>query len=73
MLSSFKTTKKENIWCVETESIGKEETGEGLQGQTIIVPDAQETDGDQQPNSEYANNFLFHRQATTQPNQTNRW
>ena len=54
------------------EPMRNEETEERRQSQTVIVPDTQETDGDQQSNSEDANNFLFHRQGTTRTNQTNR-
>ena len=52
--------------------IRNEKTEEGRQSQTVIVPDTQETDGDQQSNGEDANNFLFHGQGATRTNQTNR-
>ena len=51
--------------------IRNEETEERRQSPTVIVPDTQETDGDQQSNGEDANNFLFHGQGT-RTNQTNR-
>ena len=56
---------------VVIESIRNEETEERQQCQTVIIPDMQETDGDQQPNGEDANNFLFHRQRAIRTNQTN--
>ena len=52
--------------------IRNEKTEEGRQSQIVIVPDTQETDGDQQWNGEDANNFLFHGQGATCTNQTNR-
>ena len=54
------------------EPIRNEETEERRQSQTVIVPDTQEIHGDQQSNSEDANNFLFHGQGATRTNQTNR-
>ena len=54
------------------EPIRNEETEERRQSQTVIVPDTQETDGDQQSNGEDSNNFLFHGQGATRTNQTNR-
>ena len=52
--------------------IRNEKTEEGRQSQTVIVPDTQETDGDQQSNGKDANNFLFHGHSATHTNQTNR-
>ena len=52
--------------------IRNEKTEERRQSQTVIVPDTQETDGDQQSNGEDANNFFFHGQGATHTNQTNR-
>ena len=49
-----------------------EKTEKRRQRQTVIVPDTQETDGDEQSNDEDANNFLFDGQGTTRTNQTNR-
>ena len=57
---------------VVIEPIRNEKTEERRQSQTVIVPDTQETNGDQQPNGEDANNFLFHGQGATRTNQTNR-
>ena len=54
------------------EPIGKEKTEKGQQSQTVIVPNTPETHGDQQPNGEDANNFLFHGQDGTRSNQTRR-
>ena len=56
---------------VVIESIRNEETEERQQCQTVIIPDILEVDGDQQPNDDDANNFLFHRQGATHTNQTN--
>ena len=53
---------------VVIEPIRNEETEERRQSQTVIVPDTQETDGDQQSNGEDANNFLFHGQGATRTN-----
>ena len=58
--------------AVVFEPIRNEETEERRQSQTVIVPDTQEIDGDQQSNGEDANNFLFHGQGATRTNQTNR-
>ena len=60
---------KQNNILVAIEPVRNEETEES---QTVIVPDTQETDGDQQSNGEDANNFLFHGQGATCTNQTNR-
>ena len=57
---------------VVIEPIRNEKTEERRQSQTVIVPDTQETNGDQQPNGENANNFLFHGQGATRSNQTNK-
>ena len=54
------------------EPIRNEKTEERRQSQTVIVPDTQETDGDEQSNGEEANNFWFHGQGATRTNQTNR-
>ena len=54
------------------EPIRNEKTEKGQQIQAVIVPDTQETDGDQQSNGEDANNFLFHGQGATRTNQINR-
>ena len=40
--------------------------------ETVIVPDTEGTDGDQQSNGKDANNFLFHGQDATRTNQTDR-
>ena len=71
---SFKTTKKQNnFWCgCNWTNQERKKTEERRQSQTVIVPDTQETDGDQQSNGEDANNFLFHGQGATRTNQTNR-
>ena len=53
---------------VVIEHIRNEETEERRQSQTVIVPDTQETDGDQQSNGEDANIFLFHGQGPTLTN-----
>ena len=58
---------KQNNILVATEPVRNEETEES---QTVIVPDTQETDGDQQSDGEHANNFLFHGQGATRTNQT---
>ena len=55
---------------VVIEPIRNEKTEERRQSQTVIVPDTQETDGDQQSDGEHANNFLFHGQGATRTNQT---
>ena len=47
------------------ESIRNEETEERRQSHTVIVPDTQETDGDQQSNGKDANNVSFHGQGAT--------
>ena len=57
---------------VVIEPIRNEKTEERRQNQTVIVPDTQETDGDQQSNGEDVNNFLFHGQGATRTNQTSR-
>ena len=57
---------------VETEPTRNEETGKRRQDQTVIVPETQETDGNQQWNGDYANNFLFLGQGVTHTNQKNR-
>ena len=57
---------------VVNEPIRNEETKERRQSQTVIVPDTQETDGDQQSNGKDSNNFLFDGQDGTGTNQTNR-
>ena len=58
---------KQNNILVAIEPVRNEETEER---QTVIVPDTQETDGDQQSDGEHANNFLFHGQGATRTNQT---
>ena len=58
---------KQNNILVAIEPVRNEETEES---QTVIVPDTQETDGDQQSDGEHANNFLFHGQGATRTNQT---
>ena len=58
--------------AVVIEPIRNEETEERRQSQTVIVPDTQEIDGDQQSNGKDANNFLFHGQGATRTNQTTR-
>ena len=70
----FQNNKKNKtaFGVVVIEPIRNEKTEEGRQSQTVIVPDTQETDGDQQSNGEDANNFLFHGQGATRTNQTNR-
>ena len=67
-----KQKNKKTFDVVVIEPIRNEKTEERRQSQTVIVPDTQETDGDQQPNGEDANNFLFHGQGATRTNQTNR-
>ena len=57
---------------VVIEPIRNEQTEERRQSQTVIVPDTQDTDGDQESNGEDANKFLFHGQGATRTNQTNR-
>ena len=57
---------------VVIEPIRNEKTKERRQSQTVIVPDTQEADGDQQLNGKDGNNFLFHGQGATRTNQTNR-
>ena len=57
---------------VVIEPIRNEQTEERRQGKTVIVPDTQEADGDQQSNGEDAHNFLFHGQGATRTNQINR-
>ena len=56
---------------VVIEPIRIEKTEERRQSQTVIVPDAQETEENQQSNGEDANNFLLHGQGATRTNQTN--
>ena len=46
-----------------------EKAEERRQSQTLIVPDTQETDGDQRSHGEDAKNFLFHGQGATRTNQ----
>ena len=58
---------KQNNILVAIEPVRNEETEES---QTVIVPDTQQTDGDQQSDGEHANNFLFHGQGATRTNQT---
>ena len=67
-----KQKNKKTFDVVVIEPIRNEKTEERRQSQTVIVPDTQETDGDQQSNGEDANNFLFHGQGATRTNQTNR-
>ena len=67
-----KQKNKKTFDVVVIEPIRNEKTEERRQSQTVIVPDTQETNGDQQPNGEDANNFLFHGQGATRTNQTNR-
>ena len=43
----------------------------GRQSQTVVVPDTQKTDGDQQSNGKDTNNLLFHGQGANRTNQTN--
>ena len=57
---------------VVIEPIKNKETEERRQSQIVIVPDKQQTDGDQQSNGEEANNFLFHGQGATRTNEKNR-
>ena len=52
--------------------IKNKKTEQRRQSQTVIVPDTQETDGDQQSNGEDANDFLLHGQGATRTNPTNR-
>ena len=56
---------------VVIEPIKNEKTEERRQSQTVIIPDTQETDGDQQLNDEDAN-VWFHGQGATRTNQTSR-
>ena len=56
---------------VVIEPIRNKKTEERRQSQTVIVPDTQETEGDQQSNGEEVNNFLFYGQGATLSNQTN--
>ena len=67
-----KQQKNKTFDVVVVEPTRNEDTEERRQSQTVIVPDTQETDGDQQSNGEDANNFLFHGQGATRTNQTNR-
>ena len=67
-----KQKNKKTFDVVVIEPIRNEKTEERRQSQTVIVPDTQETDGDQQSNGKDANNFLFHGQGATRPNQTNK-
>ena len=57
---------------VVIEPIRNEKTEERRQNQTVIVPDTQQRDGDQQSNGEDVNNFLFDGQGATRTNQTSR-
>ena len=57
---------------VVTEPIKNQKTEQWRQSQNVIVPDTQETDGDQKSNGEDANDFLFLEQGATHTNQTNR-
>ena len=57
---------------VVVEPVRNGDTKERRQSQIVIVPDAQETDGDEQSNGEDANNFLFHGPSATRTNQTTR-
>ena len=50
---------------VVIEPIRNEKTEERPQSQTVIVPDKQDTDRNQQSNNEDANKFLFHGQSAT--------
>ena len=43
------------------EPIKNKGTEERWQVQTVIVPDTQEADGDQQKNGKETNKFLFHK------------
>ena len=69
---SKRQKNKTTFDVVVIEPIRNEETEERRQSQTVIVPDTQEIDGDQQSNGEDANNFLFHGQGVTRTNQANR-
>ena len=66
-----KQKNKTTFDVVVIEPIKNEKTEERQQSQTVIIPDTQETDGDQQSNDEDAN-FWFHGQGATRTNQTNR-
>ena len=66
-----KQKNKTTFDVVVIEPIKNEKTEERQQSQTVIIPDTQETDGDQQSNEEDAN-FWFHGQGATRTNQTNR-
>ena len=57
---------------VVVEPTRNEDTEERRQSQTVIVPDTQETDRDQQSNGEDAKKFLFHGQRAIRTSQTNR-
>ena len=54
-----KQKNKKTFDVVVIEPIRNEKTEERRQSQTVIVPDTQKTDGDQQSNGEDANNFCF--------------
>ena len=63
--------KKTNFNVVVTDPIRNEKTKEWQQSQTVIVPDTQKADGDQQSNGKETNNFLFYRQDAIRTNQIN--
>ena len=54
-----KQKNKKTFDVVVIEPIRNEKTEERRQSQTVIVPDTQKTDGDQQSNGEDAKNFCF--------------
>ena len=57
---------------VEAEPIRNEDTEERRESQTVMVPDTQETDGDQQSTGENANNFLCRGQGAKCTHQSNK-
>ena len=70
-LQNNKKTKQLLMWLLLNQSRTKK-TEQWRQSQNVIVPDTQETDGDQKSNGEDANDFLFLEQGATHTNQTNR-
>ena len=57
---------------VVAEPIRNEDTEERRESQTVMVPDTQETDGDQQSTGENANNFLCRGQGAKCTHQSNK-
>ena len=69
----FKTKKNKTTFdLVVIKPIRNGKTEERRKSQTVIVPDTEKIDADQQSNGKDANIFLFCGQGATRTNQTNR-